>query len=51
MLGVPVYNGGDELYPHSFLFCGNTKCKRHGLLSVTYKSEVDDKKNKRKTVQ
>jgi hypothetical protein len=48
---VPLYNGGDEAYPPSFLFCLNPKCKRHGLLTVTYKTLVEkDVKGKHKGV-
>jgi hypothetical protein len=46
---VPLYNGGDEAFPPSFLFCINPKCKRHGLLTVTYKTLVkkdDESKHK-----
>jgi hypothetical protein len=42
---VPLYNGGDEAYPPSFLFCINPKCKRHGLLTVTYKTLEKLEKN------
>jgi len=48
---VPLFNGGDEAYPPSFLFCLNSKCKRHGLLTVTYKTLVEkDVKGKHKGV-
>ena len=47
LLEVPVFNGGDEAYPPSFLFCKNEKCKRFGLLCVTYKTNA---KSKRKAV-
>jgi len=49
LLEVPVFNGGDEAYPPSFVFCKNEKCKRFGLLSVTYKA-VENVKSKRKAV-
>jgi hypothetical protein len=36
---VPIFNDGSPDFPPSFLFCGNPECKRHGLLTVTYKSK------------
>ena len=50
---VPVFNGGSNDFPPSFLFCGNPECKRHGLLTVAYKflEPVKEKKKvKKKTV-
>ena len=51
--GVPIFNGGEEdKYASSLLFCVNPKCKRHGLLTVTFKSaQPIDGKSKRKRVQ
>jgi hypothetical protein len=48
---IPIFNNGDIKYPESFLFCGNPKCKRHGVLTVTFKSIKEKSvKGKRKTV-
>ena len=54
LLEVPVFNDGDELYPHSFPFCNNIKCSRFGLLTVVFKHEDkkdSDKGDKSKSVQ
>lgn len=41
---MPLYNNGDEKYPESTLFCGNSKCARLGLLTVVFTPEVPDEK-------
>ena len=54
---VPVYNGGkDDDFPPHFPMCNNYECGRYGLLTVVFKSTVEeekdetDKKNKHKKV-
>jgi len=48
LVTIPIYNAKkNDAFPSSFLFCENKDCERHGLLTVTFKSHVEDK---RKTV-
>ena len=39
---IPLFNGGNDAYPPSFLFCVNDKCDNHGLLTVAYKVKAKD---------
>ena len=39
LIELPFYNKGDDKFVPSIPFCPNLKCKRHGLLTVTYKEE------------
>lgn len=50
LLELPFYNNDSELYVPSLPYCPNDKCKRFGLPTVVYKTEVKDAKGKRKGV-
>ncbi len=41
LLSIPIFNNGEEMFPPSFLFCPNRECRRHGLLTITFKRPVD----------
>ena len=44
---VPVYNNAqDDVFPRSFLLCGNVDCSRHGLLTVVFKNYEEEEENK-----
>ena len=55
---IPIFNDDkDTEFANSLLFCSKEDCKRHGLLTVTFKSaenvEIEKKKNakgKRKNI-
>ena len=41
LLELPFFNNKDENFVPSIPFCPNAKCKRHGLLTITYKTEKE----------
>jgi len=48
LMEIPIYNNDrDEEFPPTFLFCNNKKCKRFGLLTVTFRTD-ETKKSKHK---